>query len=149
VGGDRARPGAEHLVGLATPLAALHPRVLVVAGGEGDVELAVGGGDAPGLHRVVPAVVPGELAPGPRQPAVEAHTVLGEPRPVRPLGPELEPDDVVAGSAGAPTPVPRDVARPAAPADVEHAPGVPGCAADLGDLLSDRQAAGGGASLVL
>ncbi len=71
---------------------------------------------------LVPRVVPAQLGPELAQPSVDDDAVLGEAGPLRPLGTDLQPDDVVAGASGAAAPVPGDLVGPPAAADVEHAP---------------------------
>src|SRR5690606_6400675 len=108
------------LMGLAAevPVVVAHLGVLVIAGGEDHVELAVGIGDPPRPHGVVPVVVPDELAPDLREAPVDQEPVLGEPGPFGPLGAELQADHLVAGPTGAAAPVPADGGGPATAADV-------------------------------
>src|SRR5690606_39114713 len=89
-------------------------------------------------HGIVPVVVPVELATDLGEAAVEDHAVLGEPGALGPLRPELQTDDVVAGAAGSPTPVPGDVRWPPPTADVEHTPRVAGLA-DRPPPIADHQ----------
>src|SRR5262245_15016843 len=79
VGAEAARPGAEHLVGLAVEVAGADSGVLVVAGGEHGLELPAGVLDAPRLHRRIPVVVPPQLGAQLAQPTVDDEPVLGEP----------------------------------------------------------------------
>src|SRR5690606_32386650 len=120
--GDGAGEGAEHLVGLAAEAVLVaHLAVLVEAGGERHVELPVGVADPPRRHRVVPVVVPQQLAGDLGEAAVEEEAVLGEAAALGPLGAELQADHHVTGPAGAAAPVPPDLRRPAAPPDVQDA----------------------------
>src|SRR5690606_15133858 len=124
--------GAEDLVRLAAePAVVADLGVLVVAGGQHDVELAVRVGDPPGLQGRVPVVVPRQLPADLGEAPVQEEPVLGGPGALGPLGAELQADHVSPGPPGAAAPVPPDGRGPAAPPDVEHAPRVAGLPADV------------------
>src|SRR5690606_31229328 len=107
---------------LAPELTGVDVAVLVEARGEHHVELATGILDVPGTQRVLPAVVPAQFGAQLGEPPVDDQAVLGEAGALRPLGPHLQADDVVATATGATAPVPADLRRPPASADVEHPP---------------------------
>src|SRR3546814_1374514 len=100
-------------------------------------------------HRRVPVVAPVELVAELGEATVHEEAVLGVARALGPLRAELEPDHPVTGPPRSPAPVPRDLRRPATPADVEHAPGVAGGAADGVAVVADHQLSHGGTGLVL
>src|SRR5438477_3056758 len=123
--------------------------VLVESGRQHEVELAARIDDVPGLHRIIPIVFPTQLVADLREPAVDDHAVLGEPRTGGPLRAELQPDDVTAAATRAAAPVPVDARRPAASTDVEHTPRVAGGrTADRAGALADAERPGRRARLV-
>ena len=103
----------------------------------------------PRLHRVVPVVIPAQLVADLREPAVDEHAVLGEPRTRSPFRAELQADHVTTVAARAAAPIPGDARRPAAPAHIEDAPRVAVRTADRAAAPANRQCAGRGARLVL